>query len=118
MPRTNINVTAINSTYGAITSIGTGTNSDVANKNQVLLTGKILLIAENTNAANVAIAINSVADSRFNRFGNITATLQTTERWAKWFSNPDGWAQNDGYLYFESAAADVKWTALKLPATD
>jgi hypothetical protein len=117
MPRTNVNVTSINSTYGAITSIGVGTNSDVANKNQIILTGKILLVAENTNGANCNIAINSVAD-HFGRFGNITKVLQTTERWAHWFSNPDGWVQSDGMLYFEGDNAQVKWTALKMPPTD
>lgn len=116
MPRTNVNSTAINSTYGAITSIGTGTNSDVSNKNQTVLTGKILLIAENTNGANCNIAINSAAIK--GRFGNITKVLQPNERWAHYFSNPDGWVQNDGMLYFEADNAQVKWSALRLPATD
>jgi hypothetical protein len=93
----------------------TMTAADVANKNQTLLAGQLLLIAQNTHATTAfTITITSIADSKL-RTGDITTyTMQAGDISAFLISSTEGWLQADGYLYYEASNASVKFAVLKL----
>lgn len=89
--------------------------ADVANKNQVALTGKEMLIVRNDNAGAQTVTINSVADS-YARTGDITAYSIGAGEYAFFGPFPvAGWRQTDGNLYLEGSHADIKFAVIKLP---
>lgn len=92
----------------------TMTAADITNKNQTLLNGSLLLIAQNSGASPYTITLTSVADSRL-RTGDITTySLAAGVISCYYINNTEGWLQADGYLYFEASNASVKFAVIKL----
>lgn len=94
----------------------TFTAADVANKEEFAITGRELLLADNTGAGAHTITINSVADP-YNRAKDITAESIAAGT-LRMFGPFDlvGWMQTDGNLYFEANDAEVEFAVVRLPA--
>jgi len=93
------------------------TAADATNKEQILATQKQIVIAHNTGASTRTVTITSVADSRTNRTGDISAySLGAGEYAAFGPFEREGWMQSDGYIYLEASHAEVKFGVLTLPS--
>lgn len=89
--------------------------SDVANGNQVLLNGKVLVLVQNTDVAAQTITFDSVRDG-LNRDGDITTYSVGASEFAAFGPfNPAGWKQSDGYLYINTSDADLKILCINIP---
>ncbi len=90
--------------------------SDVANKEQVPLTGKEMVIVRNVGVSTRNYTINSVPNS-FNRTGDITGGIGFLA--GAWHCHGpfgiDGWQQSDGNLHFEGTDPDVEWAVIRIP---
>lgn len=94
----------------------TMTAADTVNKEQFALTGREVLIIQNTGASAYTYTITSVADP-YNRTGHITA--QSIAAGAIHVIGPlglEGWRQTDGNLYLEANNAAVKYGVITLPS--
>lgn len=90
------------------------TAADVTNKNQILLSGPIILRWHNTGASSRTVTITSAPDLQ-RRTGDITAYSVGAGEYGKIrIEAVTGWVQSDGYLYFEANNAEVKFGADKL----
>lgn len=94
----------------------TETAADATNKEQVLLTGRELIIAHNTGAGARTVTFTSVADA-LGRSGDITTySIGAGEIAVFGPFKREGWAQSNGYLYIEASHAEVKWGVVRLPS--
>jgi hypothetical protein len=93
----------------------TMTAADVANMNQTVLNGPMLLIAQNTHASSpFTVTISSIVDSKL-RTGDITTyTLQAADIVAYIINSMEGWLQTDGMLYYAGSDATIKFALLRL----
>ncbi len=115
MPRTSIAAVAAPGGYVSAPTEIAYVAADPANKNQVTLTGKELLIAFNSGAAPHTITITSVPDEK-NRTGDITAFSIAAGKY--YIFGPvalAGWQQTDGRLYFEADHAEIKFAIITVP---
>lgn len=79
------------------------------------LSGRILLIAHNTNAGAQTVTIDSVPD-RNGRTGDITTYSIAAGRVAVFGPfDREGWAQSDGTLLAVGSHTDVKFAAVRVP---
>lgn len=115
MARVTITPIDVPSAYADDSVAGSWTPSDAGLKNQILLTGREILICRNAGSTTRAITITSVADE-MNRTNDVTHSLGSGAFRVFPFFKLDGWRQSDGYLYFEAAHAEVEWMVLRLPA--
>lgn len=100
--------------YSANAADLTMTAADVANKEQVTLTGNELVIAYNANAGAQTVTISSVVDD-MGRTGDVTTYSIGAGEYAVFGPfGTEGWRQSDGKLYFEATHADVKLGVVKL----
>src|SRR5512139_124590 len=84
--------------------------ADVANKNQVVASGKDIVIAHNSGASPYTVTITSIADPNLGRTGDITTYAMAAGVYAVFGPfYTDGWRQTDGYVYFEASNASVKF---------
>lgn len=90
--------------------------SDPTNGDQFPLTGKEIIIVQNSDAANPhTVTIHSVADP-YRRTGDITNYSIGAGEFAVFPAFPkEGWAQADGMLYLDSDDAQIKYAVLRLP---
>lgn len=112
MARQTLTVTTAPGKYPTDGVVVTETAADATNKEQVKLTGRELLLARNTGAGARTVTITSVAKD--GRTGHITA--DSIAAGAIHVFGPFallGWAQTDGYLYFEAEHAEVKWSVIR-----
>lgn len=90
--------------------------ADVANKEQVVATGKDLVVAHNTDVGAHTITITSVADGRNKRTGDIATYSLGAGVYAVFGPfEKMGWMQSDGRIYFEANHAGVKFGVVTLP---
>lgn len=85
------------------------TAAHVGDGNQIIPSGKDIIIAHNTGIAAHTVTINSVIDEN-KRTGTITTYSVGAGEIAVF--GPmilDGWRQADGYIYLEADHADVKF---------
>ena len=88
---------------------------NATNKCQVALTGKELLLVQNTGAGARTFTVSSVADA-LKRSGDITAySLGAGKFMVLGPFAIEGWRQSDGNLYFEGEHAEIKVTVIRLP---
>ena len=89
--------------------------ADVANMEQVVLTGKEIIIARNVDASPHTITITSVNDP-FGRAENIASYSLGANEFAV-FGNFQltGWIQTDGKLYFQADNVNIEFAVLKIP---
>lgn len=116
MPKTTIAAIAAPGGYAAEPTEITWTAADVANKNQATLTGKQLLLAYNSGAADPhTITITSARDEK-GRLGDVTAFEIAAGEYFMYGPIPlAGWQQSDGKLYFEANHAEVKFAIITVP---
>lgn len=90
--------------------------ADATNKEQFALTGREILVAQNTGAGARTITITSVADNK-GRTGDIsTYSIGAGETAVfSFFGDVTGWLQSDGMVYIEAEHAEVEWAVLRLP---
>jgi hypothetical protein len=89
--------------------------ADATNKEEVVITGREILIAQNTGAGARTVTITSVAIN--GRTGDITSySLGAGEFGVFGPFRREGWAQGTGKLYFEAEHAEVKWAVIRLPS--
>lgn len=115
MPRITLTKTTSPGPYPAAGVAVTMTAADTTNKEQIALTGRELIVIQNTGAGSRSYTITSIADSR-GRTGTIAA--QSIAAGAIHVIGPfalDGWLQADGMLYIEASHAEVKWGVITLP---
>lgn len=87
--------------------------ADVANKHMAALSGKIILLAWNTDASSHNITLTSVAD-KFKRTGDVTNYAVGAGLIAAYvFDDAGGWSQADNSVYFEADNALVKFCVIK-----
>lgn len=119
MPRTTITAQTPKGPYVTLPVTAdsldvTMTAADVSNKNQTLLSGSLLLIAQNSGASPYTITLTSIADSKL-RTGDITTySMAAGDISCFYIGSTEGWLQADGYLYYEASNASVKFAVLKL----
>lgn len=104
--------------YGIAGVTLTETAADTSNFNQFLMTGAELLLARNSNAGSTAhtVTITSVTDDR-GRAGTITAESIAAGAAHAFgpFTKKLGWAQSNGYLYFQANHAEILFSVIQLP---
>lgn len=78
-------------------------------------TGRELLLVQNANAGAQTVTLNSVADRRRHRSGDITTYSVGIGEFAVFgpFEEADGWRQSDGKIYGAASATDVKLAVIK-----
>lgn len=79
---------------------------DATEKQKMLFTGRELIIARNTGASSRNFTITSRAD-RLNRTGDLTIAIPAGELHVFEIDELEGFRQDDGYIYFEAAHAEV-----------
>jgi hypothetical protein len=90
------------------------TAADVANKNQFLLDGPVLLQFWNSGASPYTVTLTSAADPQ-NRTGDITTySLAAGDIAGLKIDQVAGWKQSDGYMYLEASNASVKFNIMRL----
>jgi len=89
--------------------------ADPANDEQVVITGRQIVVARNSGAGAHTITFTSTNDP-FNRTGNIAAySLGAGELAAFGPFDLTGWRQTDGRLYFEASDAEVIFSVITIP---
>ena len=90
--------------------------ADVANKNEVVLTGREFVLAQNSGATPRTITFTSVIDD-LNRYGDITAYSIEAGETAIFGPFPKrGWAQaSNSKLYFEATHIEVLFAIVVIP---
>jgi hypothetical protein len=92
----------------------TMTAADVANGNQFLLDGPVLLIASNSGASPYTITLTSTVDGQ-NRTGDITTySMAAGDISIFKIDQVRGWVQSDGYMYLSASNAAVKFGIIRL----
>lgn len=114
MPRTTLPVTANPGPYPSTVQTVTMTAADVTNKNQFPLTGREIVIIQNTDTVARTVTITSTPDPQ-GRTRDISAVSIAAGAIAVVgpFGLP-GWIQTDGMLYLEASAATVKFGVITL----
>lgn len=93
----------------------TMTAADTTNHEQIALTGREVLLIQNTGASSHTYTITSVADP-YGRTGDIST--QTIAAGAIHVLGPfglQGWQQTNGFLYLQANDAEVKYGVITLP---
>lgn len=115
MPRQTHTPLAVPGAYAGAGAALTFLAADVANKEQVTLTGTELIVARNVDGATPhAVTVTSV-DDPFGRQENIAAESVAANGFRIFgpFKLP-GWLQTDGNLYFEADNAQIEFAVIRL----
>lgn len=115
MARAALTATAVPNPYAATGTLIAWGAADTSNKNQIVLTGRELVIAWNSGATSRTVTVTSVAD-RYGRTKDIAAQAIAPGEHIVYACglSPEGWQQADGNLYLEATHAEVKFGVLKL----
>lgn len=118
MARVTLTAYAPLGTLGTLYTAGaadlTMTAADASNKQQVVHSGKVLVVAHNTGASAYTITITSTVDYA-GRTGDVSAYSLGAGEYAVFGPfDLDGWVQTDGKLYFEASNASVKFAVVDL----
>lgn len=118
--RTDVPVTtpvSINGTIAADAADFVWTAADVSNSNSATLTGREMLLVQNTGGSAYTVTVTSVADD-LGRTGDITTYSLAAGDFAVFGPFPmRGWRQSGSKLYFAGSNAAVKFVVLKVPST-
>ena len=90
------------------------TAADVANGNQFVLDGSVLLLIQNSGASPFTVTLTSIADPQ-NRTGDVTAySLAAGDISAFKLDQVAGWRQSDGNFYLSASNAGIKFGIIRL----
>lgn len=93
----------------------TAAGADFADGFSFPWTGKEVLLVRNDNAGAQTVTINSVADPKKNRTGDITAYSVGIGEYAVLGPfQADGWKQSTGLVHGAASATDVKLAVIRL----
>jgi hypothetical protein len=115
MPRQTLPVTSAPGAYSGASAVVTFTAANTTDKEQFALTGKELILINNTGGGAATWTATSVADP-YGRVGNIAA--ESIAAGAIRVFGPvkvEGWSQTDGKFYLEASANTVKFAVIVLP---
>lgn len=116
MARTALPITSLPANYAASPQALAWTAADNVNGNSIVLTGREILLVQNTDAASQTVTINSAADA-YGRTGDITAFAMAAGSFYAFQKFPtSGWEQTDGTLHLTASAATVKFVVLREPS--
>lgn len=115
MARQTITAVAITGKWPTDLTELTFTAANATDKEQVIHTGKEILIAFNSGASSRSVTITSVASARTGRTGDLTHSVGAGKFFMAGPLAPEGFTQTNGYLYMEAAHADVKWAVIQVP---
>lgn len=110
---------AINGTITAGAAALNWTACDSVNGNSVILTGREVLLIQNSGASPYTVTVSSVAD-QLGRFADITAYSLPATSFAFFGPFPlNGWAQttNPRTLNFTGSNVAVKFAVIQLPSS-
>lgn len=115
MARTALTKTTVPSPYAGAGVAVTMDAADTTNQNRITLTGRELVLAQNTGVSAHTVTITS-ADDPYGRTKHISAESISAGEIRVYGCGLalDGWQQADGSLYLEANHADVKFGVLKL----
>lgn len=105
--------TAVEAVTYATPDTPAGLTADVANKEEVVMSGDQLLIAYNTGASPYTVTITSVDDA-YARSEDIGPVTLAADDFMVWRAQRHGFAQTDGKLHFEANNAAVKFLIVDL----
>lgn len=92
------------------------TAADATNKEEVVHTGREILIAFNSGAGARTVTVTSVADDLGRTLDVPNAYSIGAGEYAVFGPYPvKGWRQTNGKLYFEAEHAEVKWAVITIP---
>jgi len=101
--------------YGAGLADYTYTAGDIVNNEQTPLTGREIVLIENTDAGAQTITFTSTNDT-FGRTQDITAYSMAANDFAMFGPfEQTGWLQTDGNLYFTVSAVTMRIAVVRLP---
>lgn len=92
------------------------TVADIVNFNAAVVTGREILLVQNTAAGAGTVTVTSIVDT-LNRVGDITAYSLPANSFA--ILGPfslSGWKQADGNLYFAGSAVTILFAVIRLPS--
>lgn len=116
MARQTITPQNVSSKWPTALSALTFAVADASNGDQVLLTGREIIIAYNSHASTTyTLAVTSVADPETGRTGDISATNIAAGAFK--MIGPlasEGWRQTDGYLYLNANNASIQFAVIRL----
>lgn len=112
-------VTPPSLTAGALTANSadfTFTAADTSNLNEVVLSGREILLVYNSDGTNpYTFTVTSVADA-LGRTGDITTYSLAAGEYGVVGPFPViGWSQSNGKLYFQGSNAAIKFAIIKIP---
>ena len=115
MPRQTLPVTSAPGAYSGASAVVTFTAANTTDKEQFTLTGKELILINNTGGGAATWTATSVADP-YGRVGNIAAESIAAGA-IRVFGPvmPAGWEQSDGKFYLEASANTVKFAIIRIP---
>jgi hypothetical protein len=115
MARAAATVTTAPGGYADASTVVTMNAGNTGDGNEFTLTGKELIIIQNTNAGAQTWTATSVAD-RLNRTNDVTAESIAAGAIRVFGPIPnEGWRQTDGKFYFAASSTDVKFGIIRLP---
>lgn len=91
------------------------TAADASNFEEVVHTGRQVLIYRNSGATGRLVTVSSVADPVTGRTGDFTDTVPAGEMHVSPMFPVDGWRQTNGKLYFQAAHAEVLFSVITIP---
>lgn len=116
MPRQTLVKTTAPGSYSGAWAAVTWTPAIVADKEQIAITGRELLLIRNTSADTpYYVTIESVND-RFGREEDITQVDIAFGATVVWGPVAlEGWQQTDGFLYLEAENTAIEYAVVALP---
>lgn len=115
MPRTSLTPILAPGSYPTVPTLMAFTACDVANGNQVAMSGKDLLVIFNNDAAPQTVTINSVPDA-YGRAGDITAfSMAAGTYYIVGPLSKLAWAQAAGVLFLAASTVTVKFAVIQIP---
>ena len=120
MARTRITATGLPEKYPSLPITAdaadiTWTAADTTNQNDFVSSGDDLIIVDNQNAGAQTVTINSTADPRNKRTGDITTYSIGIGEFAVFRVGGDGWDQPGNIIHLEAAAVDVYFAVIPMP---
>lgn len=115
MARATAVVTTAPGSYSGASVLCTINNGNTGDGNEVPLTGRELLVIQNTNGGAQTWTATSVDDPQ-GRVEHITTEAIAAGAIRVWGPVAlEGWQQANGMLYFAASHADVKFIVIRLP---
>lgn len=115
MPRQTLTAAQANGPWPVLNDAVTvtATAANATDKEQVVYSDRLLLLARNSGASSRTVTVTSIAHPETKRTGDITETIPAGEMRLLGPFHIDGFKQSDGYLYLEASHAEVLWSAIK-----